>query len=103
MAKKIYQAKIYAKCGGSSIQVEVEANDSYSAKREIENLWYFKSFQTNPVEITSPKKFKASISLNTGSNRLEVVVFANDSSQARKIIESRPDFKSFIQSPSEVR
>lgn len=35
MAKKTYQAKIYAKCGGSSIQVEVEANDSYSAKEKL--------------------------------------------------------------------
>ena len=49
MAKKIFQAKIYAKCGGSPIQVEVEANDSSSAKREIENLWYFKQFNSNNV------------------------------------------------------
>ena len=102
MSKKIFQAKIYAKCGGSPIQVEVEANDSYSAKRELENLWDFKSFHTNPTEIQQPTKFKARIYLNTGSGSTDVIVFANDSSQAKQIIELRPDFKSFAQSPSKV-
>ena len=102
MAKKMYQAKIYAKCGGSPIQVEVEANDSYSAKKELENLWYFKSFSSNPVEIPTPTMFKARIYLNTGSSSLDVTVFANDTSQAKKIIEMRPDFKSFAQQPSKV-
>lgn len=103
MAEKIFQAKINVNCGGSPVQVEVEARDSYSARQEIEKLWYFRSFQQNPVEIASPKRFKATISLNTGNNRFEVIVFANDSSQARRIIESRTDFKSFINSPSEIR
>lgn len=102
MAKKMFQAKIYAKCGGSPIQINVEANDSYSAKREIENLWYFKSFHTNPSEIQQPTQFKARIYLNTSSSSTDVVVFANDSSQAKQIIELRPDFKSFAQSPSKI-
>ena len=102
MAKKIFQAKIYAKCGGSPIQVEVEANDSSSAKREIENLWYFKQFNSNPVEISTPTMFKARIYLNTSSSSLDVKVFANDTTQAKKIIEMRPDFKSFAQQPSKV-
>ncbi|MBQ3642173.1 hypothetical protein II906_09675 [bacterium] len=99
MSKKIFQAKIYAKCGGSPIQMEVEANDSYSAKKEIENLWYFRSFYSTPAEIQQPTKFKARIYLNTGSGTADVIVFANDSYQAKQIIEMRPDFKSFSQSP----
>ena len=99
MSKKIFQAKFYAKCGGSPINIEVEANDSWDAKKEIEKLWYFKSFHTNPVEIQQPTKFKAKIYLNTSNGSAEVVVFANDSYQAKQIIEMRPDFKSFYQQP----
>ena len=102
MSKKIFQAKFYAKCGGSPINIEVEANDSYSAKKEIEKLWYFKSFHTNPTEIQQPAMFKAKIYLNTGNGTAEVTVFANDSYQAKQIIELRPDFKSFSQSPYKI-
>ena len=35
---KIYQAKINAKCGGSSILTLVDANDSSSARKEFEKL-----------------------------------------------------------------
>ncbi len=102
MSKKIFQAKIYAKCGGSPIQVEAEANDSYSAKNEIEKLWYFKSFHTNPTEIQQPTRFKARIYLNTSNGTTDVIVFANDSYQAKQIIELRPDFKSFAHTPSKI-
>ena len=102
---KVYQAKINAKCGGSSILTLVDANDSSSAKKEFEKLWYFKSFAVNPTEATSstiPVRYKAKIYVNTSSSAVEIIVFANDSFQAKKIIELRPDFKSFSQQPQKI-
>ena len=51
MSKKIFQAKFNAKCGGSPINIEVEANDSYQAKKIIEMRPDFKSFYQQPYKV----------------------------------------------------
>ena len=45
------------------------------------------------------KKFVAKIYVKTGGSPVTVEVYANDSTQAKKIIQMRPEFKSFCQHP----
>ena len=42
------------------------------------------------------KKYSAKINLKTGGTPICIEVEANDTPQAKKIIELRPEFKSFV-------
>jgi hypothetical protein len=48
-------------------------------------------------------KWQADINVKTGGQPVKVEVFANNYSQACKIIEMRPEFKSFQFHPTEVK
>jgi len=47
----------------------------------------------------SQKTYYARIQVKTGGAPIAVEVSANDTAQARKVIECRPEFKSFVNSP----
>ncbi len=51
----------------------------------------------------SDKEYEARIMTKKGGSSVLVRVFANNGTQAREIIEARPEFKSFAVSPREVR
>lgn len=103
MAQQTYYAKIQVKTGGAPITIEVQANGSAQAKKLIECRPEFKSFVNIPQvkgnNNVQQQIFSAKIQVKTGGSPIIVETPANDSVQAKKIIESRPEFKSFINQP----
>jgi hypothetical protein len=45
------------------------------------------------------KKYYAKINVKVGGSPIMVEVSANDTAQAKKLIECRPEFKSFVSQP----
>lgn len=49
------------------------------------------------------KTYYARINVKVGGAPIRVEVIANDSAQAKKLIECKPEFKSFVNFPQEKR